>query len=464
MPRYRYEIIGDQTILVDFPNRPPSFLARLALAAGLACGAAAAPAGAVAAAAPRPNIVLILADDLGFGEVGAYGVPGAPTPRIDALARSGVRLTDGYATAPQCAPTRAGLVTGRYQQRFGFHNNPPDPSHPTYASFGLPASEVTVAQALKRHGYATGLVGKWHLGSNPEQHPVRRGFDEFFGFLSGGHGYFANERGNPLYRDRKIVTESTYLTRAFAREAVSFINRHAGEPFFLYASFNTVHLPLEAERHLLARFAHVTDPKRRYFLAMLASLDEAVGSILDALRARGLTRRTLVVFTSDNGCVTRKSSCRNTPLRGGKGQLHEGGVRVPFLLSWPGVLPAGKRFTRAASMLDLFPTFLNAATGGGYRNPRLDGVDLVPFLTGKRSGDPHAHLFWGGKSLGTVRGGPFKLSLGRDGTKLFNLRTDIGETTDLADRLPATRDVLARARAAWARQLKAPLWPTPTAP
>lgn len=421
---------------------PPALLARQILALALVCGAG--PAGV--AAEPRPNIVLIMADDLGFGEIGAYGVPGAPTPRIDALARSGVRLTDGYVTAPQCAPTRAGLMTGRYQQRFGFYNNPPAPSHPTYQRFGLPASEGTLAEALKRQGYATGLVGKWHLGFKPEQHPMSRGFDEFFGFLSGGHGYFGNEPGNPILRNRKVVTESAYLTRAFTREAITFIERNANRPFFLYAAYNSVHLPLQAERHMLARFTAVKDPRRRQFLAMLGALDEGVGAIVDTLRARGLLRRTLVVVTSDNGCVTAKSTCRNTPLRGGKGMLHEGGVRVPFVLSWPGVLPAGKTFRRTVSTLDLFPTFLSAASGGRYRNPRLDGVDLLPFLTGKLVRDPHRYLFWGSRNQGTVRAENYKLSIGGDGTRLYDLRADIGETTDLAARRPQVRDRLARAR------------------
>jgi arylsulfatase A-like enzyme len=193
---------------------------------------------------------------------------------------------------------------------------------------------------------------------------------------------------------------------------------------------------------------------------MLASFDEAVGSIVDALRARGLERRTLVALASDNGCVTHKSTCRNAPLRGGKGLLLEGGIRVPFLLSWPGTLPAGESYARPVSTLDLFPTFLAAATGGTYRNARLDGVDLAPFLTGEAAGDPHAHLFWGGQGgRGAVRGGPWKLALEGGARALHDLPADVGEARDVAARQSAVVGSLQAAHAAWARQLQPPLWP-----
>jgi arylsulfatase A-like enzyme len=436
-------------------------LRRLLLLLALTFVAGLPPLGRAAAAArAKPNAVLILADDLGYGELGAYGGRQIPTPNLDALARGGVQFTDGYASAPQCAPTRAGLMTGRYQQRFGFYNNPPPRDHPAWVRFGLPTGEVTLAEELKRQGYATGLVGKWHLGFKPEQHPRRRGFDEFFGFLDGGHAYRGETPGVPLYRNFRVVEESQYLTRAFARESVAFVRRNADRPFFLYAAFNATHLPLQAEPAMLARFAHIADVKRRTFAAMLATLDEAVGDIVRAIRAEGLDRDTLVVFLTDNGC-NLQSTCRNAPLRAGKGLLYEGGIRVPFLLSWPGTVPSGQRFGRPVVALDLFPTFLAAATGRDYANPRLDGVNLLPFVTGRVTGAPHDRLFWGGRSAGAVRRGDWKLHvpLPPQPVQLYNLRQDIAETRNQAASQPGLVAELRRVRDAWARTLPPPLWP-----
>ena len=415
---------------------------------------------ASARARPQPNLVLILADDLGSGEIGAYGARGIPTPNIDALARSGALFTDGYASAPQCSPSRAALLTGRYQQRFGHYNNPPPRSHPAFQRFGLPLSETTLAQELRRRGYATGLVGKWHLGFKPAHFPLRRGFDEFFGFLDGGHVYFGDEPGNPIYRGWNVVHEGQYLTRAFARESAAFIRRHASRPFFLFAAFNATHLPLQAEPAMLARFAYIADEKRRHFAAMLAHLDEAVGTIAGTVRSLGLARDTLVVFVTDNGCVTAKSTCRNTPLRGGKGMLYEGGIRVPFLVSWPGTIPAARRVTQPVTLRDLFPTFLAAATGAAYADPKLDGVDLLPLAKGSTAAPPHGYLFWGAGRSGAVRKGDWKLlDLPPAPAQLFNLRQDPGERTNLAASRPALVEKLRRARVAWGKELVPPLWP-----
>lgn len=423
----------------------------------LAVGLSAAPSGH---ARPQPNLVLILADDLGYGELGAYGGRGIPTPNIDALARSGALFTDGYASASNCSPSRAALLTGRYQQRFGHHNNPPPRAHPAFQRFGLPLSETTLAQELRRRGYATGLVGKWHLGFKPEHFPLRRGFDEFFGFLDGDHVYFGDEPGKPIYRGWRVVRESRYLTRAFAREAAAFVRRHAERPFLLYVAFNATHLPLQAEPAMLARFAHIADPKRRRFAAMLAHLDGAVGTIVGTIRSLGLERDTLVVFTTDNGCNTAKSTCRNAPLRGGKGMLHEGGIRVPFIVSWPGTIPAGRRIAQPVTARDLFPTFLAAATGAPYTDARLDGVDILPLARGATAAPPHGFLFWGAGGRGAVRKGDWKLlELPPAPARLYNLRRDPGERTDLAASRPALVEELRRARVAWGQGLVPPLWP-----
>jgi arylsulfatase A-like enzyme len=405
------------------------------------------PGAGEAVARAKPNIVLLVGDDLGYGELGVYGGD-IPTPNLDALARSGVRLTDGYVSAPLCTPSRAGLMTGRYQERFGLYANPPDA--PAAASPGLPPSEITIARALRDRGYATGVVGKWHLGRRPESHPLKLGFDEFFGFLDSQHSYFGEEPGdpgNPIYRGRVPMPEPEYLTRAFAREAVDFIHRHAGQPFFLYAPFSATHLPLQAEPQMLARFSYIANEKRRRFAAMLTHLDEAV------------EQDTLVEFLGDNGCITSKSSCRNTPLRGTKFALWEGGIRVPFLLSWPGAIRAGQTYRQPVSALDLLPTSLGAAAGDAYADAGLDGIDLLPFLTGRSKGVPHDYLFWGSRSSGAVRKGDWKLlDLQGSPIQLFNLRTDIAETTNVAAANPSIVAELRSARAAWVSKLQPALW------
>ena len=297
-------------------------------------------------------------------------------------------------------------MTGKYQQRFGFYGNEPPPGDPHGTAFGLPMGERTLGHMLRHQGYATGIVGKWHLGFTPDRFPLKRGFQEFFGFLDSEHPYFGPDLENPdnlIYRGYNRVTEPQYLTRAFVREAVSFIQRHASHPFFLYAPFNATHLPLQAEPAMLARFAHIADTKRRYFSAMLTHLDETVGAIITAIRAVGLERDTLVVFVSDNGCITAKSSCRNAPLRGGKFNLWEGGIRVPFILSWPGTIGAARAYRQPVSALDLVPTLLTAAKGAAYVDPSLDGVNLLPYLTGPAASAPHDYLFWGSKTNLIIR-------------------------------------------------------------
>ncbi len=356
----------------------------------LACGPTVA-CGGERRPADRPNVVVIVADDMGYGDVGVHGCRDIPTPHIDSIAKAGVRCTAGYVSAPQCSPTRAGLLTGRYQQRFGHESNGAIPGS------ALPLTETTLAARLKAAGYATGLVGKWHLGDDADHHPLERGFGEFFGFLGGANPYLPQGRSGVvprILRGREDAREEGYLTDAFAREAVSFVDRHKDGPFFLYLAFNAPHGPLQASVTYLKRFESIKDEKRRTYAAMVSALDDAVGAVMAKLHAAGLDERTLVVFLSDNGGPTDVNGSSNAPLRGVKGETREGGIRVPFLLRWPGRLPAGAIYDRPVIQLDLHPTALAAAGAPVPADATPDGVDLLPYLTGSKSGDPHELLYW----------------------------------------------------------------------
>ncbi len=408
--------------------------------------------GVTAADPPRrPNIVLILLDDLGWGELGCQGNPEIPTPHIDSLARDGVRFTNGYVSSPYCSPSRAGLLTGRYPAKFRFDHNPIGAQNRD-PQLGLPLSERTLADRLKAAGYATGLVGKWHLGGAPRFQPQRRGFDEFFGFLHEGHSYVrpgteivsrlrpnepAYDEGNPLLRGTRPVEEPAYLTEAFTREAVSFVEKHRTHPFFLMLAYNGVHSPMQAPQRALDRVSHIRDPHRRLFAAMLTAVDDGVGRVLARVRELGLDQDTLVVCLSDNGGPTRELTSSNGVLRGGKGQLFEGGIRVPFLMRWSGRLAAGQVFDAPVLSLDIPATALDAA---GVRTQPIeaDGGSLLPYLARLRKGNPHTTMFWRYGANLAVRLDSWKLI--RQATPgqpapsfaLYNLSEDPGETRDLS--------------------------------
>ena len=422
------------------------------------------PASPAAAQPPRsPNIVLILADDMGYAEMGTQGNTDVPTPNIDSLAKQGVRFTSGYVSAPLCAPTRAGLMTGRYQQRFGFETNP-GPEDYADEKFGLPRSEPTIAERLKSSGYVTGMFGKWHIGYKPELQPTARGFDKFFGFLSGASNYLpVGRRGgsrNPILRGTQPVAEQAYLTDAFGREAVAFIEKHRASPFFLYLPFNAVHAPLEASEKFRRQFDAIKDPNRRTFATMLAAMDDNIGRVLDALRKHGLEEQTLVFFISDNGGPTPQTTSSNVPLRGYKGHLLEGGIREPFIIQWKGHLPAGTVDDRPVIQLDVLPTAMAAAGLTISPDWKLDGVNLLPYLRGEQTGLPHETLYWRFQDQYAIRRADWKLVQTRtDSTpRLYNLAKDIGESTDLADKEPAKLKELGDAWAAWNAQLAAPGW------
>jgi arylsulfatase A-like enzyme len=364
------------------------------------------------------------------------------------------------------------LLTGRYQQRFGHEFNPPG------AGLGLPLTEVTIADRLRAAGYATGLVGKWHLGGAPEYHPLRRGFDEFFGFLDGAHPYFPGADSR-IMRGTSVIEEKEYLTDALAREAVAFVDRHRAQPFFLYLSFNAVHTPMQATDAHLRRFASIADGPRRTYAAMLAAMDKAIGRVVEALRSNRLEENTLIVFLSDNGGPTLPGTtvngARNEPFRGSKRTTLEGGVRVPFVMKWTGTLPSGAVYEPPVIQLDLLPTALAAAGVRAEQAWGLDGVDLLPYLRGRVTGDPHDALCWRQGRQMAIRRGNWKLvrydrAVDEAGVRsdpratevtperLYNLASDPGETRDLAGREPEKVAELRRAWRAWDAGLAVPLW------
>jgi arylsulfatase A-like enzyme len=386
--------------------------------------------------AAKPNIVVILADDLGWGELGAQGNKEIPTPNIDSIASGGIKFTNGYVSGPYCSPTRAGLLTGRYQTRFGHEFNPGGPK----AQEGLPLEEKTIADRLKAAGYATGAIGKWHLGAQPDFRPSKRGFDDFYGTLANS-AFFHPEIVDTRKSDDpvKVTEEGFYTTDAYATRAVEWIGEHKAEPFFLYLPFNAQHAPLQATQKYLDRFAHIEDPKRKTFAAMLSALDDAVGQVLGSLEKNGVAENTLVVFLTDNGGPTGQTTSSNLPLRGFKATTLEGGVRVPFYAQWKGHLPAGKVYEHPVIQLDILPTALALAGAPVSESENLDGVNLLPYLEGKEQGPPHESLYWRFGQQWAVRDGNWKLVASRiDGFKpqLFNLAEDIGETNDLSAENP----------------------------
>ena len=355
---------------------------------------------------------MFLADDLGYGDIGCYGSPDVPTPHIDALAGEGVRFTDGYVSCAVCSPSRVALLTGRYQHRFGHEFNSGPIEREAQVGFGLPSEARILPQFLKPAGYRSGAIGKWHLGVRPGFRPLERGFDEFYGFLTGGNAYVTRrtvgaraagadgegpsipiQRADPIRRGEP-VEEDRYLTDAFGAEAVDFIERNHQNPFFLYLAFNAIHTPLHTTNRYLDRFASIKNEKHRMLAAMTMALDEAVGAVVAKLRQKRLEQDTLVFFLSDNGCPVMTGAGTNAPLNGEKVTYYEGGIRVPFIARWPGRLPAGQVYRQPVVSRDIVPIFLSAA---GLRLPsgiEFDGVDLLPYVKGDKREAPHDLLFW----------------------------------------------------------------------
>lgn len=427
-----------------------------------------------ASGAGKPNILVILADDLGWGELGCQGfAKDIPTPHIDSIASNGVRFTSGYVSGPYCSPTRAGFMTGRYQQRFGHEFNP-GPAAQAPKEFGLPLQEATIADRLRTAGYATAWIGKSHLGYAAPFHPLQRGFDHFFGFLGGAHSYLdaQEDATNPILKGTDQVASLEYTTDAFASEAAAFIERSKDSPWFVYLAFNAVHGPLQATEKYLSRFPAL-EGKRKSFAAMLSAMDDAVGAVLGKIRALGQEESTLIVFFSDNGGPTPSTTSGNGSLRGFKAQTWEGGIRVPFLMQWKGRIPAGQVDDRPVIQLDILPTALAAA--GVKLDPawRLDGADLLPFATGESKGSPHEALYWRFGAQIALRKGDWKIVKAPDvekkgsgasgpasteGAHLYNLKDDIGEKNNLAATQPGKLKELTDSWDAWNAALVPPKW------
>ena len=443
---------------------------------------------AVQAANSKPNILVIVGDDMGYSDIGVHGCRDIPTPNLDKLAVDGTRCTNGYVTGPYCSPTRAGLLTGRYQTRFGHEFNPGDgekkaagkgkkqasanaASDVSNQQVGLPVSQTTLADRLNAVGYSTGWVGKWHLGNAPQFVPKSRGFETTFGFLGGAHGYFPDAKPRML-RDNQPVDEKEYLTDAFAREALAFIDDQGDKPFFLYLAFNAVHTPMNATDERLAKFASIKDEKRRTYAAMMSAMDDAIGKVVDKLREKKLEENTLVFFISDNGGPTMLGTSTNgsinKPLRGSKRTTLEGGIRVPFLVKWPGRVPAGKVYDKPVIQLDVLPTALAASDVKVPADAQVEGVNLLPYLDGANKEQPHSALYWRFGEQMAIRKGDWKLVRydpvvdGGKGkateAKLYNVASDIGESKDLMDAEPEKAKELQAAWDEWNKSNVPALW------
>lgn len=408
-------------------------------------------------ASSRPHVVVIVSDDAGYADFSMHGATDVATPRIDSIAKDGVRCAQGYVSGMVCSPTRAGLLTGRYQQRFGHEFNF---AAAIDSRAGLPTDERTLADDLRAAGYRTAAIGKWHLGYRPEFHPTKRGFDDCYMFLQGARPYLPLPEPNAmqqLQRGTDAAKEDfDYLTDALAADAVRRIEQRGDAPLFLYIAFNAVHAPMQAlpadEQGAEGK------PRRRKLIAMTRALDRGVGRVLDALAQAGIADDTLLFFLNDNGGATNNGSS-NGALRGHKGQPFEGGVRVPFLVRWPARLPKGRVFDAPVVALDVLPTCLAAAGTPAAKDRPLDGVDLLPYLRGERAERPHRALHWRQGADWAMRRDDLKLvHAGKAPPMLFDLAVDPGETTDLAADRPDDVKRLQAAHDAWAAQLATPRW------
>ncbi|MFD2725178.1 sulfatase-like hydrolase/transferase [Hyunsoonleella rubra] len=397
-----------------------------------------------------PNIIIILVDDAGYVDFGFMGSKDLETPNIDALAKSGVVFTDAHVSATVCAPSRAGLITGKYQQRFGFEAN-------GTGGIGLSDDVVTMADVFKTNGYNTYALGKWHLGEDASDHPNNRGFDEFYGFLAGSRSYFPLEnpsKAQMLQHNGKRVVFEGYMTDVLGDQSVNYIQESADKPFFMYLSYNAVHTPMHAKVEHLKKFKY---HPRKELASMTWSLDENIGKLIKELEDSCKRNNTLIYFLSDNGGAHNNQSFVGT-LKGWKGNKFEGGHRVPFVMSWPNHLQP-KTFDGLTSSLDIFTTSLSAS---GIEKPKdltLDGVNLLPFLKNEKQVNPHEVLFWRKLDESAVRRDDSKLiQLEGYGSVLYDLNLDLGETKDISLINTNKLQELQTQYKKWEATLVAPLW------
>ena len=428
----------------------------------------------------RPNLIIIMTDDQGWADVGFNGCKDIPTPNIDRIANEGVRFSEAYVTFPVCGPSRAGLLTGRYQDRFGFTTNPSiDPTNPTA---GLPIEEETIAEVLRKADYKSAIIGKWHMGTHPVFHPLKRGFDYFFGFLSGGHNYYPDQLvlnnlsevtkkwewyRTKIIENRHTIDTKEYLTDELSNAAVSFINKQseAKQHFMLYLAYNAPHTPLQATEKYLARFPEIKDKKRKIYAAMVSAVDDGVGKVLKAIEENGIDEQTIIVFLSDNGGA-RNNASSNAPLRGAKSDLFEGGIRVPFAMRWKGVIPPSQTYEAPISSLDIMATIVAQNNIEIASERPLDGVNLIPFLTGKKLGKPHDFLFWRKweQKAMAVRHGNYKIVANKDRDNnppaLYHLSSDMVEKHNVKEVQRETYDSLLLHWESWNAEMKDRVFPT----
>ncbi len=431
----------------------------------------------------KPNIVVILADDMGYGDLSLHGSKDVKTPHLDEMAKSGVRCRRGYVVSSVCSPSRAGLMTGRDPRRFGYQanlNKKPN-GYPTDPRFqGLPVGEHTLADQLRQAGYTTALIGKWHLGEAEAFHPNRRGYDYFFGMLNGSHNYFPNPKNSRIERNGESVQEfdGQYLTDAFTDEAISWIKRQAEteSPWFAFLSYNAPHTPMQAKPSDLELYSHIANRKRRTYAAMMHSLDQNVGRIRSCLQRLGQLENTLIVFFSDNGGATNNASW-NGSLSGAKGSLREGGIRVPMFFNWPGKLPS-MEYDVPVSSVDLLPTFLAAAGAAAlpltrpaaYEDGRnrkravkrfgnYDGVNLLSIFDGQKTMPERALYFRLQGQAAVIVGNDKLVRLSHRPAQLFDVATDPGEQRDLSSDQPERLAELYAMLGEWESAMTtAPLW------
>ncbi|WP_282038459.1 sulfatase-like hydrolase/transferase [Saccharicrinis aurantiacus] len=411
----------------------------------------------------KPNVIVIVADDLGNADVGYHNQDSKiPTPNIDLLASKGVKFSAGYVTAPVCGPSRAGILTGCNQQRFGFDDNPgPFRSEPGVLA-GIPLDIPIIPEYLKPEGYATACIGKWHVGHESDDYfPTRRGFDYFYGFLGGAASYYPNNNeGRTLFKNEKpVLVENEYITDAFGREAVEYINSKKDEPFFMYLAFNAVHGPLQEPPAVYQEpFKNMPQSKRRTLCAMQYAMDANVGRVVEALEKNNISENTLIFFVSDNGGKIKGNYSYNMPYKGEKGTLYEGGIRLPFFVVMPNDLPNNKTFSKPISTIDILPTVLSVASI--ETNSHIDGKDLTPFLKSKKEKDVHEYIYWRINQRWSIRNANYKLVCNDDKKRpeLYHISKDISETKDLYNELPEIAAMLQKEYDRWSNEVGEPMW------